>query len=79
LQGSECCYRYGRRLLEREVGWFQHQCLFGLTHIFGEGAGAPAEDLLTWLKLRHVSANRFNLPGQINSQACDLWFAQPGL
>jgi hypothetical protein len=61
-----------------EAGRFQRQLIFVSTHILSESASAPAEYLITRLKLRYVSADHFNLPGQINSRACRFWFAQPG-
>jgi hypothetical protein len=77
LQGSAPCHWDGRRLLECDVGWFQRQSAFVSTHILGEGAATRAEDLITRFKLRYVPADRFNLPGDINPQACGLRFAQP--
>jgi hypothetical protein len=46
--------------------------------MLGEGAFAPAEYLVTWLKLLHVSANRFNRPRYVISECLVFWFLKPG-
>src|SRR2546421_830029 len=63
LQGGDCRERDGRCFREGYIGWFQRQGIFTSTHILGESAptrlGQVPEDLITWLKLRDVPANRF--------------------
>src|SRR5581483_11812519 len=72
LQGGDSCRRHGRCLLEREIGRFQRQCIFASTGILSKTAkttpGYVTEYLITWLKLRDVSANCFNAPRYISTE-----------
>src|SRR5215211_3453535 len=84
-EGDESGGRYGRGLFKRDVGRLQGQLLFGNRHILGIGSAVVplpltrclAEYLITWLKLRHVLANRLNVPCHICSRNTVLWFEQP--
>jgi len=62
LEGGECGHPNGRGLLEREVGRLERKVVLSSTRILGKGAFAPAEYLITWLKLLHVLADRLDLP-----------------
>src|SRR6266567_6174891 len=81
LQGGDCRHRDGRGFLERHIGWFQRQCIFTRTHILGKSApttlGQVPEYLITWLKLRDVPANCFNLPRYGSAEDLVFWFEKP--
>ena len=47
------------------------------TRILGKGAVAPAERLIARLELRNAAADRFHLPGQIESGSLVLRLEQP--
>jgi hypothetical protein len=68
LEGGECGHPNGRGLLEREVGRLRREVVLSSTRIFREGTFAPAEYLITWLKLLHVLADRLDLPRDIVSR-----------
>jgi hypothetical protein len=86
LEGDECGGGYGRGLFKREVVRLRRQRVFGNRHILGIGSAvvplmaidALAEYLVTWLKPRHVLANRLNTPSHIRSRNTVPWFEQPG-
>ncbi len=69
LQGGECRARYGGRLPVGQVGWFQNDSIFRDAQILGKGSqlGATPEYLITWLKLRDLFADSFNLPRYVGS------------
>src|SRR5436305_6254857 len=77
LQGSDCRHRYGRCFLEREIGRFQHKCIFTSTDILGKTAPNVPEYLIIWLKLRDVSANCFDPPRNVRSEYGIFWFEKP--
>lgn len=77
VEGDASGLGNGRGLLEREVHRLRHEVVLASTHILGEGTLAPAEYLITWLNLRHVLADRFNLPRDIRAPNTVPWFAQP--
>src|SRR6266481_1731289 len=77
LQRSECRYRYGRGLFERDVLWFDDECRLGSAKILGKGSFAQAEDGIAWFELGDVLADGFDLAGHINAGSFDFWFAQP--
>src|SRR3989440_11538966 len=78
LQGGDCRHRYGRCFLEREIGRFQHQCIFTSAYILGKTAtttrGYVPEYLITWLKLLYVFAHRFNPTRYVSAEYCVFWF-----
>ena len=84
-EGYESGGRYGRGLFKRDVGRLQGQLVFGNSYILGIGSAVVplpltrclAEYLIAWLKLRHVLANRLNVPCRIRSRNTVLWFEQP--
>src|SRR5439155_5015383 len=76
LQRSECRHRYRRRLLERDVGRFQHDAISSRRHVLRECARSPAEDLVAWLELRHALADRLDGPSEIDAKPCLLRLAQ---
>src|SRR5215218_988278 len=77
---------YGRSLFKRDVGRLQRQSIFGNRHILSIGAAVVplmatdtlAEHLITLLELRHVLANRLDVPRHIRSRNRMLWFEQAG-
>jgi hypothetical protein len=78
LQGGDCCHRNGCRLLKREIGRFQHQCVFSGTDIPGKTAmGDIPKHLITWLKLLDISANRFNPARYVSAGYGVFGFEQP--
>ena len=64
LEGGEPGKGYDGGLRKREVGRFQCQLVFGNGHVLGKSTFAPAEYLISRPKLRHVLADRFNLPSR---------------
>src|SRR5215216_972023 len=84
-EGDESGGRYGRGLFKRDACRLQGQLVFGNRHILGIGSAIVplpltrclAEYLITWLKLRHVLANRLNVACHIRSRNTVLWFEQP--
>src|SRR3954469_2680823 len=78
LQSGQPRHRYGRRLLEGEVGRLQGQSVLGSADIFGESAAGAAEYRIPGLEARNVPANRYDLSGQIGSRTGPLWFSEPG-
>src|SRR5213078_3914416 len=81
LQGGESRLRDGCCFLKRESGRFQDQCIFRNSYIFGKTAktrlGCVSEDLITYLKLFDVSADRFNSSRNVRSEYRVLWFEKP--
>ena len=57
----------GCRSLEGELGGFRDEVAFVGADVLGERAFAPAEQAVTGLKPFHVSADRFDLPGDVGS------------
>src|SRR6266536_2782021 len=55
--------------------------MFTRTYILGKTApttpGYVPEYLVTWLKLRHVFANRFNPPRDVSAEYGGFWFEKP--
>jgi hypothetical protein len=72
-------------LFKRDVGRLKRQLVFGNRRILGIGAAvvplmatdALAEYLISWLKQRHILANRLDVPCHIRSRNTVLWFEQP--
>src|SRR3972149_721975 len=60
LQGGGCRHWYRGSLLERQVGWLPDCSNVANGDILGKGPYAHAEDLIAWLKLGHVPADRLN-------------------
>ena len=56
LQGGEGRYRYGRCFLEGEIVWFEHQCIFFGTDIFGKSAQTAVEYVSEHLITRTAAA-----------------------
>ena len=54
--------------LKREVGRLRQKVALRSARIVGEGAFAPAEHLIARPKLLHVSADRLDLPGDVESR-----------
>ena len=80
LQGRQSGQRYRRRLLERQVGRLQPQRAFRNSCVLGETTRLGiAEDLIAWVKPRHVLADRLDLPCDVASEDSVLWFTQSGL
>jgi hypothetical protein len=78
LEGGDGGDGHGRGLLERQVGRFQHNSLFGSRHILGKGPEVDlAEYLIAWLKLGDVPADRFDPTGHITAQNHTSWFERP--
>ena len=61
VEGGECGSRYGRRFLEREVGWLQCEGVCSGARILGTSTGAHAEHLIARLELFHIVANGLDL------------------
>jgi hypothetical protein len=68
VEGGERGVSDRRRLLEREVGRLRQEVVLCSARILSEGAFAPAEHLIARPKLFHVSADRLDLPGYIESR-----------
>jgi hypothetical protein len=67
-----------RRLLKRWIGRFQRDGILPGAHILGKSASAGCtgqvpENLIAWLILPDVSANRDNPPGEIRSKYLVFW------
>jgi hypothetical protein len=78
LQGGQRGQRYGRRLLERQVGRLQSQAFFRDTGVFGEATRHDmGEYLITRAKPRHALADRLDLPCHLATEKTVLRFAQP--
>ena len=78
LEGGGGGHPDGCGLREREVGRLRHEVVRSSARILGEGARAPAEDLIAHLELRHVLADGLHCPCDIRSWNTVLWPAQPG-
>ena len=66
---------HGRGLLEGDVRWLPNEMVLGRGHVLGEGALAPAEDLVACSKSLHVLADRLDSPCDIGSRNADLGLA----
>jgi hypothetical protein len=83
LQRRQRGHRYGRSLLEREVGRLQLQEVIRDGHVLSKSAKpVPKEGpeyIVTRLELRHVLADRFDLPYHVGTKDTVLRLAQPRL
>src|SRR3989442_9449722 len=64
-------------LLEGEVGRLQYEALLSTAPVLGEGPPAHAEHLIAGSELRHVLADRLDLPGHVHARGAQLGPAQP--
>ena len=60
LEGGRGRDPQGRGLLEREAGRLGHEVVRWSTHVLGEGARRPAEDLVARSELGHILADRLD-------------------
>src|SRR5206468_8923236 len=83
LQRRQRGHWYGRRLVEREVGRFQLQEAIRDGYVFSKSAKPVSEEgpehLVTWLELRDVLTDRFDLPCHVGTKDTVLRLAQPRL
>ena len=77
LQGGDGRQRHRRRLLERQVGWFGTDAVFGNADVLGVGAVDLAEHLIAGVELGDVLANRGHPPGHGNSRNPKLRSKEP--
>jgi hypothetical protein len=63
--------------LERGIGRLRREVALAGTHVFGERTFTPAEHLVTRSELRHVLADRLDLPGDVRPPNRLLRYAQP--
>jgi hypothetical protein len=73
-EGGEGRVSNGGRLLKREVGRPGQEVVLRSTRILGEGAPAPAENLISGPKLLHVFPGDLNLPDYVEPR-----YLAPGL
>ena len=70
--------RKGGSGLEREIRRLRHEVALVGTHVLGERAFTPAEDLVPGSEPCHVPTDRLDLPGHVRSPDRVLRGAQPG-
>jgi hypothetical protein len=78
LQSGQRGQRYGRRLLERQVGRLQSQDVFGDTRVLGKATLQDmGEHLITRAEPRYGLADRLDLPCHVATENTVLRSAQP--
>jgi hypothetical protein len=77
LEGGEPRDGDGRGLLEAEIRRLEGKVVRWRAGVFGEGALAPSEHLVTGPESGHVLADRLHGPGDVHAQGGDLGLAQP--